>query len=214
MNEHKKACYFRALAREQLHGNWGKSVLAYLIFFLIVNTPSVITPFAGILSVILLGPFIFGMTKFCLKITRTEIPTIETIFNGFNIFLKTFLLYILMYIFIFLWSLLLIIPGIIASFNYSMAFFILHDNPELSPREALKKSKDMMYGYKLDLFLLTLSFIGWMLLCIPTFGIGLLWLCPYMQVSLSNFYENLKEPKSKIEINNTLFKENSSLDNY
>jgi uncharacterized membrane protein len=74
-----------------------------------------------------------------------------------------------------------------------MAFFILHDNPEMRPNQALKESSRMMKGYKWKLFCLQLSFIGWLMLGTLTLGIAYLWIAPYMGMSLANFYENLKE---------------------
>lgn len=98
----------------------------------------------------------------------------------------------LMYLFIMLWSLLLVIPGIIKTFSYAMTPYILEERPELSANEAIDHSRAMMKGHKFDLFWLLLSFIGWGILCIFTLGIGLLWLMPYMQTSLAGFYEDVK----------------------
>jgi uncharacterized membrane protein len=97
-----------------------------------------------------------------------------------------------MTIFIILWTLLLIIPGIIMSLAYSMTFYILADNPDINPIDAIRKSREMMYGYKWKIFCLNLRFIGWGFLCIFTMGIGLLWLLPYMSVSFAKFYEEAK----------------------
>ena len=98
----------------------------------------------------------------------------------------------LMNVFIFLWMLLLIIPGIVKIFSYSMTPFILEEHPELSANEAIDHSRAMMKGHKFDLFWLILSFIGWMILCLFTLGIGYLWLIPYMQTSIADFYEDVK----------------------
>ena len=98
----------------------------------------------------------------------------------------------LMNLFIALWSLLFIIPGIIKAFSYSMTPFILEEHPELSANEAIDHSRAMMKGHKFDLFWLILSFIGWGFLCLFTFGIGYLWLVPYMDTSISAFYEDVK----------------------
>lgn len=96
-------------------------------------------------------------------------------------------------IFIFLWSLLLFVPGIIKSLSYAMTNYILVDRPELSANEAINLSKDMMYGHRFDLFYLYLSFAGWYILCIFTFGIGTLWLMPYIQTAQASFYLDVKE---------------------
>ena len=98
----------------------------------------------------------------------------------------------LMSIFIFLWSLLLVIPGIVKMFSYSMTPFILEENPELSANEAIDRSRAMMKGHKFDFFWLLLSFIGWFLLGLLTLGIGYLWLYPYMQTTAAAFYEDVK----------------------
>ena len=98
----------------------------------------------------------------------------------------------LMYLFVFLWTLLLIIPGIIKCFSYAMTPFILEENPELSANEAIDRSRAMMKGHKFDLFWLFLSFIGWIILAAIPFGIGFLWLTPYMETSVAAFYEDVK----------------------
>ena len=98
----------------------------------------------------------------------------------------------LMEVFIFLWSLLLLIPGIVKMFSYAMTPFILEENPELSANDAIDRSRAMMKGHKFDLFWLLLSFLGWFLLSMLTLGIGLLWLMPYVQTSIAAFYEDVK----------------------
>ena len=98
----------------------------------------------------------------------------------------------LVMLFTFLWSLLFIIPGIVKCFSYSMTPFILEEHPELGANEAIDHSRAMMKGHKFDLFWLILSFIGWGFLCLFTFGIGYLWLTPYMETSVAAFYEDVK----------------------
>lgn len=98
----------------------------------------------------------------------------------------------LMGIFIFLWSLLFIIPGIIKIFSYAMTPYILDEYPDLGCNDAIDLSRKMMKGHKLDLFILGLSFIGWFLLCLLTLGIGFLWLTPYMSAANAAFYEDVK----------------------
>jgi len=98
-----------------------------------------------------------------------------------------------MSLFILLWSLLLIIPGIIAALSYSMTFYILADDNSIGAMDAINKSKKMMYGYKWKYFCLGLRFLGWAILCILRLGIGFLWLSPYVHVSVTKFYEDIKE---------------------
>lgn len=183
----------RALSRRQLKGNWGKVILICFIFSLITFLLGFI-PYAGIIiNLIIGGPLLLGLISCFLKFVRGEQFQFENLFDGFKTFGSAFLVQLLMTIFIFLWTLLLIIPGIIAGYRYSMAFYILNDNPELSSMDALRESKKMMIGYKGKLFLLHLSFIGWAILSVLTAGIGFLWLIPYIHTTTANFYKNLKE---------------------
>ena len=87
---------------------------------------------------------------------------------------------------------LLIIPGIIAAFSYSMSYYIINDHPELSAMEAITLSKEMMAGHKMDLFVLYLSFFGWFILGIFTLDLGFLYLAPYNNATIANFYQDLK----------------------
>ena len=109
--------------------------------------------------------------------------------------LQILLVEILVGIMVFLFSLLLVIPGIIKALAYSMAGFIVVDT-DLEAKDVLKKSKEMMNGYKWDYFVFGLSFIGWFILVPFTIGILLIWLIPYMLVSMALYYEKLKELNS------------------
>lgn len=151
----------------------------------------------NLLSFILMGPITLGVAGYFLKLIRNDSPNIEDMFGGFKYFVKTFVLNLLITIFTILWSLLLIIPGIIASLRYSMAYYIMIDNPQLSAFEALNQSKLMMVGFKFDLFRLWLSFLGWFILGIITLGIAFLWVNPYYETAKANFYQDLKGTKAK-----------------
>jgi uncharacterized membrane protein len=87
---------------------------------------------------------------------------------------------------------LLVIPGIVKFYSYAMTPYLRYENPMLSAETLICKSMKMMNGHKMKLFLLDLSFIGWLLLCILTLGIGFLWLIPYMQSARAAFYEDLR----------------------
>lgn len=109
----------------------------------------------------------------------------------------------LMGLFVFLWTLLLIIPGIIKGFAYAMVPYILVDKPELSANEAIELSMKMMKGHKFDYFWLCLSFLGWILLGLLTLGIGYFWLIPYMYTTYAAFYQDVKaEYEAKTNLNN------------
>ena len=94
-------------------------------------------------------------------------------------------------LYIVLWTLLFIIPGIIASYNYALTDYILAENPELTTKEALELSKKMMYGHRFRLFCLEFSFIGWAFLCVLSLGIGLIWLLPYTEAAKAAFYRDV-----------------------
>jgi uncharacterized membrane protein len=113
---------------------------------------------------------------------------LSTLFSRFGIFFKAFGLVLFMALFVFLWSLLLFIPGIIAAYRYSMAPYLMAQYPEMGIRQAVNESKRIMAGHKWRLFCLELSFIGWALLCVLSLGIGYLWLIPYMQAAYAAFY--------------------------
>jgi uncharacterized membrane protein len=146
----------------------------------------------GIISLVVLGPVFLGLIIFTLALSRNTDAKFEQIFVGFQDFQRALVAYLWRILFILLWALLFIIPGIVAAIAYSQTFFILADDKSVSGRDAVKRSKQMMYGYKWKYFCLQLRFLGWALLSILSVGIGFLWLLPYMQVSYAKFYDDLK----------------------
>lgn len=189
----KTISQLKSMALEQLKGKWTNAVIAALVFYAITFLFGGVGIFTfHILTLLVIGPLYFGLFEYFMRIKRQEPAVLENLFDGFKKFIPSFLLVLLINIFVILWALLLIIPGIIAALSYSQAFFILIDNPELSAVEAIKKSKAMMYGHKWRYFVLSLSFIGWGILAILTAGIGFLWLLPYMLTTIINFYDELK----------------------
>lgn len=122
---------------------------------------------------------------------RTEELHIKTLFSKFDIFLKAFLLQLLTNLFIVLWTLLFVIPGIVKAYSYAMAPFIMAENPEISPKDAITASRQLMDGHKWELFCLNFSFIGWALLSGLTLGIGTLFLNPYTNAAYAAFYRRL-----------------------
>ena len=188
----------RAKAREDLGGKifgskWMYALLAALIYGAIVSVISAIPYIGSVASLLLAGPLVLGVTRYFIKLTeQSESPSLNCLFDGFNDFSETFLLNLMMSIFVFLWSLLLVIPGIIKAYAYSMAFYIKSDNPSYNWKQCLDESQKMMDGHKWQLFCLQFSFIGWAILCIFTLGIGYLWLEPYMIAATANFYRSLK----------------------
>ena len=181
-----------AEAREALEGRWGLAVATFFIYFLIVGGVESVPVLGGIGALIIGGPMALGISIFSLKLARGEEARVEQIFEGFQMFEKALGAYLLMVINVFLRLLLLIIPGIIKGIAYSQVFFILAEDDTIDSRGALKRSEEMMDGYKWKYFFLSLNFVGWGILCLLTFGIGFLWLIPYVQVSYANFYDDLK----------------------
>jgi uncharacterized membrane protein len=153
---------------------------------------SVSSSISSLINFILSGPVAYGVAFFYLNILREDEARVESMFQGFKRFLDTLLAYLFISIFTFLWFLLLIIPGIIAGLSYSMTYYILIDHPELTPLEAIRLSKEIMVGHKGELFVLGLSFIGWFFLGLITFGVGLLYVIPYFNATLAEFYLSIK----------------------
>jgi uncharacterized membrane protein len=184
----------RADARNQLKGKWGTAILLCFIYSILSSIVGFIVPYIGsVLNLLITGPLSLGLAISFMNLVRNGSFKIEDLFDGFKSFASALITQLLVGIFTFLWSLLLIIPGIIAAYRYSMVFYILNDNPGISATDAINASKAMMAGYKWKLFCLHLSFIGWGILSILTLGIGLLWLIPYINAATANFYQNLVE---------------------
>lgn len=186
----------RAKAREQLGKNiFSEQWLMALVVCLIVTA---INGFAssvslGIAMLILTGPLSVGVAKIFLSLARgANKINIEDEFSGFKDFTENLLLGLLTSVFIFLWSLLFVIPGIVKSYAYSMAYYIKVDHPEYTWRECLDESQEMMRGHKLDCFLLDLSFIGWFIVGALCCGVGTLWVIPYQRAARANFYESIR----------------------
>lgn len=149
-------------------------------------------PMIALGTLLITGPMTLGLAYFSLSIARDQNAQLQQIFDGFNNFGTALGAYLLMILFIFLWMLLLIIPGIIAALSYAMTFYIIADDPKIGPLDAIDKSKQMMNGYKMKLFLMFLMFLGMALLCILTLGIGFLWFIPFANVTLAKFYMDIK----------------------
>ncbi len=199
---------YRNLAWAKLSGKWGTMALCTLIYSLIlgacssfsVMNNSDVTPqginmifsFVGSIGALLLGgPLLIGMSTLALNVSRGKEIKVEQLFVGFKNYVSALALYVINSILIALWSLLLIVPGIIKAISYSMSYFILTDNPNIGANEARKQSMAMMEGHKWNYFCLMFSFIGWIILCILTLGILTYWVTPYIQTAQAEFYHSL-----------------------
>ena len=175
----------KAAAKQQIKGNIGILFVIALLVSLITGT--------GI-GAILAPAFSLALCMIYLNLTRGQKASVGDMFSGIQYLGKAWWLNILIAFFTMLWSWLFVIPGIIKGLSYSMATYILADNPELTAREALNESKRIMHGHKMDLFVLQLSFIGWHLLGALTFGLAYIYVVPYMSATTANFYNAIKNP--------------------
>ncbi len=181
-----------ANARDSLRGFWGLAIGALIIYFLVFCVLGLFPVIGTIATYIIVGPMTVGGVRFTLSVSRREKPEIGQLFSGFDRFGTHLAAYLLQTLFVCLWTLLLIIPGIIAALSYSMTYFIIAEDSSISASEAITKSKKMMKGNKWKLSYLGFRFTGWFLLVMLSFGIGFLWVGPYMYVSYAKFYDDLK----------------------
>lgn len=200
---------YKNRALSALENKWGNFVLITFVYGLIIGITQVLSGdkdspailhLIGLVLFILALPLTWGYQTLFLGAVRGGEATAKDLFEGYNkeLFSRVLTTTLLYYVYVFLWSLLLLIPGCIKAYSYAMTPYILKDNPEMKNNAAIEESMRMMDGHKLELFLLDLSFIGWALLSLLTCCIGFLWLTPYMNMARVNFYEDLK--KSSVEV--------------
>lgn len=174
-------------AKEQIRGKIGLFCLVYLIIGAI-TAASVITAIGPALMAI-----VFQISIICISFKcfyKKELK-VSDCFSGFEFFGKALWLRIITQFFISMWSMLFVIPGIVKTYSYYMAPYILADNPGMTAREALRESKRITEGHKTDIFVMELSFLGWAILTVLTFGILGMYVHPYMSVSFVNLYKAL-----------------------
>lgn len=184
----------KTLAKQQIKGKIGVLFLIALIISLVSGICSVVPVVGSIASLVITPALTLSTFLVYYKLSKDSAfqPSAGDSFGGFKYFTKAFCVYWAQAIFTFLWTLLFYIPGLIKGIAYSQAMYILIDNPEISGREAIKKSSEMMNGHKMDYFVLQLSFIGWIILGFFTLGILYIWLVPYMNATNANFYQSIK----------------------
>lgn len=186
----------KALAKTQIKGKIG---ILFVITIIIGGISAVATFLAALIpglglavSVIVTPALTLSLIKVYLMVIRGVTPTAKDSFCGFDDFFSAFKVTLLVGIYTFLWSLLFVIPGIVKSYAYSMAIYILAENKGKSARECIKESIAMTNGHKGELFVLDLSFIGWYLLVGLTCGIAAIWVTPYVEATKANVYESFK----------------------
>ncbi|MBN2158594.1 MAG: DUF975 family protein [Spirochaetes bacterium] len=186
-------------AKDKLRGKWGTGVLITFIYILISSVFSGLGqikdagPIFSLASLFVTAPLTLGLAITYIALVKADSLVFENLFSGFKTYEKSLGMYFWMLLWVVLWLLLFIVPGIIKAIAYSQAFFIIADNPDVRVRDAMKISIKMTDGHKGEIFVMALSFIGWMLLAGLTLFIGLLWLIPYIYTTFTNLYFKLKE---------------------
>ena len=210
--------HFKYLAKRQLEGKVGTLFLAAFLFSLVILASMIVVATIGaalvyideeigtIISIVLLALefiflFVFAVPAYSIgyimmlqRIVANpgEKPRSREIFRGFKRSWGAFKVIFFSSVFVYLWSMLFVIPGIIKVYSYSQAMFILAENPDIGALEAIRRSKIIMKGRKFDLFVLELSFYPWFLLMPFTLDLLGIWLFPYMSLTFINFYEHAK----------------------
>lgn len=211
--------YYKNEALSALRGNWANALVATIILVALALFFSsndainsyyqriVINPFIGyslsFVSLFVLLPLAVGYSNSMRVLLETgdNRLTNNSFSLGFGNWLHVVWGMILSTIYIFLWTLLLVIPGIIKSYSYALTPYILVEHPEMSANEAIEESMRLMDGHKFDLFYLQLSFIGWAILSILSLGLGFFWLIPYQMTAQAAFYRDIKNEAMPLQDN-------------
>lgn len=186
---------------------WEPYLIIYGITFLIgfvlgllgLNDESILGRIVTLILEFALIPMSIGYINYLIKLIRGEnLDVKEALLSKYSMFKLILLVSIMVALFTTLWTLLLIIPGIIYAYKVIMVNYILADtaNENTTWRDVINTSKNMMDGYKMDYAIFELSFIGWSLLCIVTLGIATIWVFPYVQTANVMYYEELKKIKN------------------
>ena len=193
-------------ALDSLEGKWGRSMVASLIVFGIIyalygTLYFTAGEYAANSSLLVLLPLEWGACVFFLRLVRNQSLGFAHLFDGYSVknLMRVMFTEWLRWLYIALWSLLLVVPGIMKACAYAITDYVLADRPDLSYNAAINESMRLMKGHKMDYFLLQLSFLGWYILVFLTLGIGALWLAPYVNAATAHFYESLKAQDAPAE---------------
>jgi uncharacterized membrane protein len=188
----KTSAEYRRIARTALTNNYGMAIVISLVLAALASAVSAVT--VGIAPLFLFGAIAVGVSTAYIGLFRKGKIEFNDLFAAFKSnFVNAMVMGLLNALFVFLWSLLFVIPGIVAAYSYSMAPYILADNPGMDGANALEASKKLMKGKKGTLFCLHFSFIGWLILSALTGGIlYIVYVGPYMQSATTAFYESIK----------------------
>lgn len=183
-------------AYQTLKGKWAVPMAAFLLYIAILIPIQLLirfTPLAGyLINLIITAPLMLGFIILSLNISRKKDAAVGQLFEGFNLIFTAIVAYLLVALFALVGFVLLIIPGFIVIAHLALVFYVIADEPEISPLAALKRSKELMYGYKWKFIRFVLRIFGLILLSFLTLGIALLWVVPVVQVALARFYDDVK----------------------
>ena len=189
-------------AKNQLKNNWALAIgiiivcqlIAYIPNLLVVISDDLVftTIIIPIITLVITGPLAIGQCKFFIKLANRSNPKFSDLWYGFNNILRAIGVTLLVGVIVFLGSLFFVVPGIILAYMYSQVYYVMAQNPELSVVDVLKESARIMKGHKFELFVLQLSFLGWMILSGLTFGIVGFYVIPYYNATLANYYLSIK----------------------
>lgn len=184
-----KISVIKQKAKAAMQGNWFSMIFVLLLMILITAALDA-TAIGSLFS----GLVMFGSAAFYLELVKTKNAKVGTFFGGmFKKLFKRWGASLLISLYTCLWTLLFIIPGLVKSYAYAMTPYIMLEKPEMGINDAITKSRQMMKGHKWKLFCLDLSFTGWMLLSIITFGIALVYVWPYYSAARAEFYKEVKK---------------------
>ena len=157
-----------------------------------LSLPPVVSGFISIVVSLVAVVLSAGYILYAMSVRKGLETPYATMFDGFLFAGKIILLSIVQYIFIFLWSLLFVIPGIVKMYAYSMAYYIKLDHPDYGWKACIDESRQLMDGHKWEKFVLDLSFLGWIIVGSLCLGVGTLWVTPYMEATNAQFYEYVR----------------------
>jgi len=192
---------YKSIGKKNLENNYSVAILVCLAVLFITFIGSIIPFFGAVIVFLISGQLTVGENNYFIKLHRKENAGVSTLFNNFQRdWLSNFVTYLLYLIYLGLWFMLFIIPGIIKFHSYTMTFYLKAKNPTLKSNEAITLSRKIMDGKKWKFCCFQFSFIGWIILSFLTFGIGFIFLAPYMQSSTIAFYEDAYNEYYKLSV--------------
>ena len=182
-------------AKKSFTPHLGAILLVLLIVLVVYGLLAVMSGVGAIVSFIIAGSISLSFASIFLNVLKGKKPVAKDLIFGFQDenLLRGLFAFLRYEIFTFLWTLLLIVPGIIKSISYSQMFYLMAENPKMTAGEAQAKSMKIMEGHKWDYFILQLSFIPWHLLSIVTFGIAEIYVTPYVSTTNAAFYKKINK---------------------